>query len=82
MISRFFISISIIILILVSNLQIKAQGNHNLDSLIHSSKSLLKQSKPDNSIKLLFNAINSDEINNDTLVLCNILSCRSLPPKT
>ena len=73
MIARFFISISIIILILVSNSQANAQANHKLDSLINSSKLLLKQSKPDNSINLLFIAINSDEINSDTLVLCKIL---------
>ncbi len=73
MIARFFISISIFILILVSNSQANAQASHNIDSLINSSKLLLKQSKPDNSIKLLFIAINSDKISSDTLVLCKIL---------
>lgn len=73
MIIRIFISISIVVLIFISNIKVEAQENHNLDSLISSSRLLLKQSKPDNSIKLLFVAINSDKISGDTLALCNIL---------
>ena len=73
MIFQFFIKILVIVFIFVLGIPAKAQESHNLYSNINTSKLLLKQSKPDKSITLIFAAINTEKISKDTLILCNIL---------
>ena len=44
-----------------------------IDSLVSSAKFYLKQSQPDKSVSLLFEAIQSNEIGFDSITLCKIL---------